>query len=56
MRYIDYIFKHWKTSLLALSVILGLGFWVTKVINTDDFIKVFAFAASIGFFAQKDPD
>ena len=50
-----HLLRHWKTSILGVIVLLSLLFWTIHWLSVDDFLKLLAFAASLGFFSMPDP-
>jgi len=52
----NFLIKNWKTSLVGLSIFTLVTLYVYKIIDTQQFITIFATLAGIGFFATKDGD
>jgi hypothetical protein len=46
--------NNWRTNLIGLFILTAFVLWISKIITTDDFIKVATFASGAGFFLSQD--
>ena len=52
----NFLIKNWKTGLSGISVLVLVGLYVYKIIDTEQFLTIFGTLVGIGFIASKDGD
>jgi hypothetical protein len=50
----QYLKNNWRTNLIGIFILTAFVLWISKIITTDDFIKVATFASGAGFFLSQD--
>jgi len=52
----NFLIKNWKTGLSGILILTLVGLYVYKIIDTEQFLTIFATLTGIGLIVGKDGD